>query len=269
VSSFQNPWSEPGPSLLPESPTPESALAENPPWTGWDVLQIALLTIALIGVFGLLLAKLAQHMFYPHVSLIQVGSYPLVAVSAQGLAYLCVFAFMVTVVKQHGPISFSRAVRWNWPRNPALYLLIGVLLSLGLQALAHFLPIPKQLPMDRFFQTPREIWVLSLFGMTFAPAFEELFFRGFLYPVLVRRTGIALAVLLTAASFALLHALQLGMAWGPVLVIFLVGLTLTITRLVAKSVAPGFLIHVAYNGTISVLIFIGTDGYRHLEKLSQ
>lgn len=77
------------------------------------------------------------------------------------------------------------------------------------------------------------------------------------------------AIVLTAASFGLVHAPQLGRAWGPVLVIFAVGLALTITRAVTKSVAPGFLMHVAYNGTISVLIFVVTDGFRHLEKLNQ
>jgi membrane protease YdiL (CAAX protease family) len=61
----------------------------------------------------------------------------------------------------------------------------------------------------------------------------------------------------------------LGFAWGPLLVIFLVGLALTVTRAATKSVAPGFLIHVAYNSTISVLLFAGTDGFRHLERLSQ
>jgi hypothetical protein len=29
------------------------------------------------------------------------------------------------------------------------------------------------------------------------------------------------------------------------------------------------LIHVAYNGTISGLMFAATDGFRHLEKLNQ
>ena len=98
---------------------------------------------------------------------------------------------------------------------------------------------------------------------------EELFFRGFLYPVLVRRLGIGAAIVLTAAAFGLIHAPQLGKAWGPVLVVFLVGLALTITRAVTSSVAPGFLMHVAYNATISVFIFAATDGFRHLEKLNQ
>ncbi len=114
-----------------------------------------------------------------------------------------------------------------------------------------FLPMPKEVPIDRFFRTAQEAWVLSLFGYL-RSLMEELFFRGFLYPVLVRRFGTATAVLLTSAGFGLIHAPQLGRAWGPVLVIFLVGLALTIARAATKSVAPGFLIHVAYNSTLSV-----------------
>jgi membrane protease YdiL (CAAX protease family) len=148
-------------------------------------------------------------------------------------------------------------------------MVIGVVLSLGLQAFASLLPMPKNLPIDRFFQTTREAYLLAIFGMTFAPLLEELFFRGFLYPVLARRLGVATAVVLTALSFGLIHAPQLGRAWGPVLVIFLVGIALTVTRAVTKSVATSLLMHAAYNGTISVLIFFATDHFRHLEKLKQ
>jgi membrane protease YdiL (CAAX protease family) len=54
-----------------------------------------------------------------------------------------------------------------------------------------------------------------------------------------------------------------------VLVIFIVGLALTIARAVTKSVAASLIMHMAYNATLSVLLFIGTDGFRHLERLNQ
>jgi uncharacterized protein len=131
------------------------------------------------------------------------------------------------------------------------------------------LPVPKNLPIDSFFRTPAEAWMLSIFGITLAPLMEELLFRAFLYPVLQRSLGLGAAVLLTAAGFALLHGSQLKFAWGPLLVIFLVGLTLTIVRARKNSVAAGLLMHVSYNSTISVLMFIATDGFRHLERLNQ
>jgi membrane protease YdiL (CAAX protease family) len=269
VSSQQNPWPEPefkpsGGTLQPE-PTPQEVVA----WTGWDVLQMAVLTIVSIVVFLMVLAVAAQRLLYPKIAFLDVIKFPLISVIAQLLSYLLVLGFMVAVIKRNPDRRFWRDVQWHWPMNWSVYLLGGVVLSVGLQGLAHLLPMPKDLPIDRFFQTPPEAWVLSVFSMTLAPLMEELFFRGFLYPVLVRRLGVLLAVLLTAASFGLIHAPQLGKAWGPVLVIFLVGLTLTLARAVTKSVAPGFLMHVAYNGTISVLIFLGTDGFRHLDKLGR
>jgi len=270
VSSPPNPWFEPGPFPVPEEPAPIPAVtSENPPWSGWDVLQIVFLTIVAVAVFLPVVAVAAQRLLYPKVAFLQVVTYPVVTVLGQGFAYLLILAFMVSIVKRVPGQNFWQAIRWNWPQNWSAYLLTGVALSFALQGIAHFLPMPKELPMDRFFRTPSEAWALSLFGITFAPLLEELFFRGFLYPVLARRFGIATAVLTTAAAFSLIHAPQLGRAWGPVLVIFMVGLALTVTRAITKSVAAGLLMHMAYNFTLSVLLFIGTDGFRHLERLNQ
>jgi uncharacterized protein len=233
------------------------------------VLQIAMLTVASIITFLFLITFAAQRLLYPHSTIVEVGGYPWVTVLAQLLAYVLVLLFMMTIVKRQPGQSFGQAIRWNWPQNWSAYLFGGAVLALALQGFAHFLPMPKELPIDRFFRTPREAWALSLFGVSLAPLLEEFFFRGFLYPVLVRRLGVVIAILLTSGSFGLIHAPQLGRAWAPVLVVFLVGLALTITRAVTKSVAASLLMHVAYNATISALIFVVSDGFRHLDKLAQ
>ena len=98
---------------------------------------------------------------------------------------------------------------------------------------------------------------------------EELFFRAFLYPVLARGVGVTAAIFITGFAFALLHGSQLMYSWGPVLVIFLVGIVLTMVRARKDSVAASLIVHVSYNGTISALMFFATDGFRHLEKLNQ
>ncbi len=255
---------QPGP-LPPVRPLPE----EDPPWSGWDVLGLAILTILSIIVFLFASTLAAQHLLFTRQPATDVAKYPLVTVTAQMLAYCVLFAFMVVLAKRSGALSFWAAIRWNWPTSWPLYLAGGAVLAFVLQGLAHVLPMPKELPIDRFFQTPLEAWVLSVFGITLAPLFEEFFFRGFLYPVLVRRLGPSPAIILTSAGFGLIHAPQLAQAWAPVLVVFLVGLVLTITRAVTKSVASGLLIHMAYNGTISLLLFLASDGFRHLERLNQ
>jgi membrane protease YdiL (CAAX protease family) len=242
----------------------------DPAWTGWDVLRLIVLTIVAIVVCFFAALFIAGIWVYPHTALGEIARVPLVSVAGQSVAYLLILAYMyVLVTRERRRPDFLAAIHWNWPSNVAVYVVAGFALSLGLQVLAHFLPIPKELPIDNFFRTPAEAWALSILSVTLAPLMEELFFRGFLYPVLARRLGLPIAVFVTALGFALLHVAQLGRAWGPVLVIFLVGIVLTIVRAKTNSVAAGVLIHMAYNGTITVAMFAATDGFRHLEKLNQ
>jgi membrane protease YdiL (CAAX protease family) len=242
----------------------------DPAWNGWDVVRLIVITILslFIGVFAVLF--IARWKVYPYMPLGEVARIPLVIVAGQSVAYLLILAYMyVLVTRERRRPDFLAAIHWNWPSNMAVYVLLGFVLSIGLQALAHFLPIPKELPIDDFFRTPAEAWALGILSITLAPLMEELFFRGFLYPVLARRLGLPIAVVLTALGFAALHGAQLQFSWGPVLVIFLVGVVLTVVRAKTNSVAAGVLIHMAYNGTITVAMFAATDGFRHLEKLNQ
>jgi uncharacterized protein len=269
LSHSHNPRVEPSPPGPEPFPSPPASVVRDPSWTGWDVLRVAFATLGAIIVFLLLVASLAHRLLYPGLPFAEVTKDPLVTVIAQFLAYVVVLGYMMALVDRNAAGGFWHAIHWNWPRNWPRYVIGGMVLAFGLQAFAHFLPMPKELPIDRFFQTAAEAWILSLFGATFAPLIEELFFRGFLYPVLASRLGIFLGVVLTAAGFGLIHSPQLGRAWAPILVVFLVGLALTITRAVTNSVAAGVIIHMTYNTTLSVLIFIATGGFHHFEKLTQ
>ena len=256
-----------GQGILPAAPQIE--VPRDPAWTALDLVRLVVLTIvALIaGVFAVVL--IARFWIYPHSNIGDIARIPLVAVAGQGLAYLLVFAYMyILVTRERRRPDFLNAIHWNWPSSPGVYVLIGVVLSVALQILASRLPIPKNLPIDTFFSTPSEAWVLTIFGITLAPLMEEMFFRGFLYPVLARGIGVTAAIVITGFTFALLHGSQLMYSWGPVLVIFLVGIVLTVVRARKNSVAAGLIVHVAYNGTISALMFYATDGFRHLEKLN-
>ncbi len=263
----------PGQSGAPSSPLLIQLAPPQPPdpaWNGWDVLRLIFLTIValFVGVFTVLL--IARWRLYPHMGLGEIARIPLVVVAGQSLAYLLILGYMyVLVTRERGRPDFLAALHWNWPSNIAIYVLAGFILSLALQAVAHFLPIPKDLPIDSFFRTPAEAWALGILSVTLAPLMEELFFRGFLYPVLARSLGLPGAVLVTALGFAALHGAQLMFSWGPVLVIFLVGMVLTMVRAKTNSVAAGVIIHMAYNGTITAAMFAATDGFRHLEKLNQ
>lgn len=226
-------------------------------------------TIGASFVLSMGVITMAWVLFYKTSSWLDVAKVPELVLLAQLLAYVVVLAIMYRLVEIRAG-RFWQGLRWNWPgKNWIGFLLGGGVLFFLLASLGRLLPIPKNLPIDRFFQTSREAVIMSIFAVTMAPLMEELFFRGFLYPVIARRLGMFGGILITSMAFSLLHGDQLKYSWAAVLIIFLVGVALTTVRAVTKSVAASFLLHVGYNGTLSLLMFAATGGFRHLEKLNQ
>ena len=258
---------EPAPSSLPAAL--ERASDESPVWNGWDVLRIAVVALATLSLFGAASLAIAAKLLSHWKSLGDLTKDALVLIPAQLLSYAIVFAFMHVVVTRVYHRPFWAAVRWNQPKKSWLgFVGIGIVLAIFVPVISSHLPVPKSLPIDQMFQSATDAYVMMIFGVAVAPLMEELFFRGFLYPVLVRRIGVVAAIVVTAALFALIHSSQLGRSWSALLIIFIVGLVLTITRAVRKSVGASWLVHMAYNGTLSLLLFIGTDRFHHMERLS-
>jgi membrane protease YdiL (CAAX protease family) len=251
----------------PESTPPAPKAGENPVWTGWDVLQIAGLTLLLtLFVVPLLVVFGAHFLVYPHESWWEVARKPALALLSQLLAYVVVVLYMLMLVQGKYRTRFWQALRWNWPGIAGVsFLGVGVLM-LGFDVLGRFLPMPKSTPFDQFFDRPFDAYLTAVFAVSLGPLIEEIFFRGFLYPVVARRLGAVLGILLTALPFGLMHFVQYGYSWGAVLIVFLVGVVLTTVRAMTKSVAASFLAHVGYNGTLMVLAVWTTDGFKHMEK---
>ena len=364
--------------------------SENPPWSGVDLLLIGMVLLAALfffsGIFFIFALHGSQSLGISATELTRNPG-PLVIVPSMTLAYFAMLGAMYVLVTRRRHHPFWQAVGWRWPSGWWFgYLVAGSVLAVGLGELSRLLPIPKSLPMDRFFQNRSGAYLMLFFGVAVAPLAEEMLFRGFLYPVLDRwletlfmtpqlirrgcvwilimagwgyaehrlalpwslllavgafvatgalfvarslrfreqahfvllpgtallgwglasssisdaalasatiallvgacllgllsvrapmevavagRWGRFWGVLLTSIGFALVHAEQLGQAWGPLLVLFMVGLVLTLTRVVTRSLAPGFLIHIGYNLTLFSLLYVGTDHFRHLERMTQ
>jgi membrane protease YdiL (CAAX protease family) len=239
---------------------------ENPVWTGWDVLQIAGLTLCTLFIAQLLIILGARHFAFPQASWMEVAQKPSLALLSELLTYVAVALYMIMLVEGKYHARFWQAIRWNWPGIAGLSLVgIGVLM-IGLDLLGRFLPMPKSTPFDQFFAHRSDAYLTAVFAVTLGPLMEELFFRGFLYPVIARRIGVFWGILLTALPFGLIHFIQYGNSWGAVLIIFLVGVVLTSVRAKTKSVASSFLAHAGYNGTLMLLAAWATDGFRHMEK---
>jgi uncharacterized protein len=251
-----------GPAAVPV-PTPP----RDPLWSGWDVTAIAALTLVALFVTELLTAVGARLFFYPKSSFRDLLQSPVLALLGEFFGYIAVALFMIMLVEGKYRVNFWKAIRWNWPSTGGKALAWGLvgIFTVSLDLLGRYLPMPKSSPFDEFFTYPGAAYLIAAFAVTLGPLMEELFFRGFLYPVLARRTGIPVAVVLTAIPFGLMHYLQYR-SWAAVLVVTLVGVVLTVVRAATQSVAASFLVHVGYNATLMSLAAIATDGFRHMEK---
>jgi membrane protease YdiL (CAAX protease family) len=155
------------------------------------------------------------------------------------------------------------------------------------------LPSPKNAPIDKIFRTPGAAWLLFGFGITFAPFFEEMIFRGFILPSLCtawdwaveRSTGkpalpladnghpqwtlyaMVFGSVATSVPFAAMHAAQTGYSWGPFVLLVGVSLVLCWARLSTRSLAASVMVHASYNFLLFSLMLIGTGGFRHMDKL--
>jgi len=282
LSSSDNPQFEPQPLVSAETPmlsapdpfaaasvTPVPTtppLIENPVWDGWDVLLIAGLTLVTMVVFQLAVLLAAHWLWYPHESLADVSKKPILLIASQFLIYIPVAACMIALVEGKYHVAFWQAIRWSWPRSEWKLLALGAALFFVLALLQSLLPMPKDTPFEHLFDRPRDAYLLSIIAVTLGPLMEELFFRGFMYPVLARRMGVAWGIALTALPFGLIHLPQYGWAWGAALVIFLVGVVCGVVRAATRSVGAIFLVHVGFNGTQMLIAVVMTQGFRHMPK---
>ena len=180
----------------------------------------------------------------------------------------------------------SATRRWFW------IIPLGIVLSLAAQVTDAHIPQPPKSPLDSFFHTPLDAWLLTACGVLLFPLFEEVAFRGFLLPALataydwlalertpagLRRwetsTAHSIPALLFGAvfsslAFTLIHGDQLSFSIGLMAVLFVVSLVLSWVRIKSHSVACSVLLHATYNLATFATAFIASGGYRHLEKLS-
>ncbi len=91
------------------------------------------------------------------------------------------------------------------------------------------------------------------------PPFEELYYRGFIFPIVKRYLGGWAAVALVTLWFAAAHALQLLGDPAGMAVILVMGLAWTLQRQITGSLVPSLIAHWLYNAALvaSSLAFAG------------
>ncbi len=130
------------------------------------------------------------------------------------------------------------------------YAAAGPVLAISLAVLGYFLKTPAVSPIPNLITDRASLIAVLLFAVLVGPIFEELVFRGFLFPLLARSLGPALGIVLTAIPFALLHVVTYGLVWQTIVVVGLAGIMFGIARDRSGSTAAAALIHIGYNGTL-------------------
>jgi membrane protease YdiL (CAAX protease family) len=255
----------------------------------------ALLFLAIAGLL-LLLTQLALLGFaHPIPATAHTNISPKLLVCSEAFTYLVTLAISWFLFPFLWKRTFPDGIHANPDaarRNAIKLIPIGLVLSFTVQAVSSLATLPKNIPMDDFFRTPSDIWIITLFGTLLAPLFEETLFRGFLLPAFaiaydwlslprtpaarelwnstnkITLPALIFSAILTSILFTALHGEQVAYAWPVLLLLFFVSLVLTFIRLRLRSVLASTLVHVSYNFTIFLTAFIATDGYRHLDKMT-
>jgi membrane protease YdiL (CAAX protease family) len=150
-------------------------------------------------------------------------------------------------------------------RESALQFLAGgAMLALVVSFAGGFLNSKETLPIEELLQARVSILLFGILGVLVAPLVEETIFRGFLYPVIARRLGVAAGIAITGTLFGLMHAAQLWGGWGQIALLILVGVVLTWVRARTGTVAASYFVHLGYNGLqlVGYLVYV-VSGMHH------
>ena len=91
---------------------------------------------------------------------------------------------------------------------------------------------------------------LAIFVLLLGPIIEEVFFRGFMYSAIRKRTGIMAAAFLSGAIFSLLHTNIVG--FFPIMTL---GILLAYLYETTGSLVASIAVHMVHNSIILTLVF--------------
>jgi CAAX protease family protein len=231
----------------------------RPSFPFWDYTDLCLFIGAILP--ALFAATLIARGLFVGFALRGRGQTPEL-LAAQFLGYGFWFAFLYLLLKVKYQRPFWESLGWVrfgesfWRRIGA-----GVALAFAAGILGALLRTPDlDMPIKRLLTNRLSVLLVGLAAITFGPVCEELAFRGFLQPLLVRSLRAAPGIVLSALPFALLHGPQYAWSWRHVLVITIAGSFFGWMRHRTGSTAAAAVMHAAYNFTsFSAFVLFGKD----------
>ena len=180
---------------------------------------------------------------------LHVHSKALELLPAQFLGSGFLFLALYLLLKLHYGRPFWQSLRWRPARISVLReVMLGFLLAVAVASLGALLETPDVAnPMKEMLSDRTSVLLLAVFATTLGPVCEELAFRGFLQPLLVRTLGPVGGILLASVPFGLLHLAQYAWSWRHALLITLAGVAFGWMRQITGSTRASTVMHAAYN----------------------
>jgi uncharacterized protein len=257
-----------------------------------------LMVFTLSGLFaaGILMAVMLRYHMFGITSLDRAKTDIHLMLGSEAIVYIVMFGACLIFFPMIWHKGFFQGIHWNTETalrlRKQLFMTAAICFVLALVN-GLLLPSPKNAPIDKIFRTPGAAWLLFIFGISFAPFFEEMIFRGFILPAMctacdwIREktkhvpvrpldenghpqwsfAAMIIGSLATSIPFAGMHAAQTGYSFGPFILLVGVSLVLCWARLSTRSLAASVLVHASYNFLLFSLMMLGTAGFRHMDKL--
>jgi hypothetical protein len=231
-----------------ESPAPPPA--RYPFWGYADVVLFIGLAIPCM-VLAAAIVSAVMLLFHVHKSIAVAELLP-----AELLGYGFLFGALFLIFRIWYDRPFWSSLGWTDTRLPVMWIVIaGVATALSVALISSLIHLPETpTPMMSLMENPTAIVLMACFGVTIAPMCEELAFRGFLQPLLVRSLGPAFGILAASIPFGLLHFKEYGDSWKHVLLISMAGAAFGCMRHVTGSTKASAIMHAAYNGLFFVAL---------------
>jgi uncharacterized protein len=214
----------------------------------WTYTDLALFLCSVLPSFAL--AMLAMRLLRSAAPKLLTND-TVITLVFQSLMYALMLGSLHVVIasKRHRP--FWSSLGWRLPiPQPFAVLFAGPILALGLSALGVALRAPEtDSQIGKLITSRASLAELMFFGVVLAPVFEELVFRGFLFPLIAQSAGPWVGIALTAIPFALLHGAQYAWAWQQITIIGIAGVAFGFVRYKSGTTAASSLLHAAYNLT--------------------
>ena len=261
-----------------DMPTPlDSTFAETgePPPRVWTLRDL-LLFIAFVpaGLFTAnILVLLGYRLLQPitdwRLARQQLSIDPFFLLALQMVFYGLMLAFIFFLVTVDHRQPFWPTLRWRriTVRQALGCLGGGALLTVAIALLPAVLPDTNHFPLENLFSSRAAAYALGTFAILVAPFMEELIFRGILFGIFESRVGLRFAILITAILFGGLHVPEYWGAWNHMFLIFVVGLVFSLARGMSGSLAPSVFLHMGYNGSMMIALFVSTAHFRNLNAL--